>query len=432
MDKTLERIYQFFLRSGTVTTDSRTIRPGDVFFALKGENFNGNHFAGEALEKGASLAIVDEPGMEINDRFCQVPDSLEALQALSSLHRKKMPAKIIALTGSNGKTTTKELISRVLASTYRIVATKGNLNNHIGVPLTLLSIQKSTEYAVIEMGANHEGEIRNLCRIADPDYGLITNIGKAHLEGFGGLEGVIRAKSELYHHLKSKKGVLFVNRDNHLLWELSNGTARISYGSSAECDCCGNLLQPAPNLNIAWHCQNTKTQNLQTRITGAYNFENILASICVGNYFGVRPELINQCVAGYLPDNNRSQILETERNKLIMDAYNANPSSFFAALENFSLLETKARMVILGDMMELGEYAKEEHEAIIGRLHNLSLDVIILIGQNFQSAGNHKKFICFADTETAISWFEQQDFSGYTILLKGSRKMQLEKLIPFL
>ena len=422
-------LYQVFLQCGSVITDSRNVRPGSLFFGLQGDVFDGNLFASAALQNGAAFAVVDNPAVCLDSRYILVDDVLESLQELARLHRRRSDAVIIGLTGSNGKTTTKELTGAVLASSYKTVMTPGNLNNHIGVPLTILAINENTEFAVVEMGANHQGEINALCEIADPDYGIITNIGKAHLEGFGGFEGVIKAKSELYRYLKKKNGPVFYNNGNSLLSDLSESMERISYGTGPDAMCSGKILESFPALRIMWNFQDKMKGEIETHLPGEYNFENVMAAICVGAYFNVKANKITESIQNYRPNNNRSQQYETGRNTLILDAYNANPSSMKAALENFSRVSATHKLAILGDMMELGEYARAEHEEIIRLLKSLNFDNTILIGGNFCRAAAGSGFLCFQDTEEADKWMSEHPINDQTILVKGSRKMALEKLV---
>ncbi|MDX9906313.1 MAG: UDP-N-acetylmuramoyl-tripeptide--D-alanyl-D-alanine ligase, partial [Bacteroidales bacterium] len=348
--KSAEEIYALFQKYPGISTDSRDIRPGNLFFAIRGANFDGNRFANDALNIGAAYAIVDDPASVSNDRSILVEDVLGTLQEIARIHRSGIKAKVIGITGSNGKTTTKELIARVLSAGFNTLSTKGNLNNHIGVPLTILSITPDTEFAIVEMGANHPGEIAALCQIVRPDYGIITNIGKAHLEGFGSFEGVIRAKSELYDFLRNTGGIALVNQDDPLLMKLSAGLQTINYGSGKDARCNGQIIKQTPFLSLEWSAGN-KSGTTVTKLTGAYNFGNILAAICTGVTFGIEPQSIDDAVSAYVPDNNRSQWLKTRFNTLILDAYNANPSSMSAALMNFDTLEGKSKAAILGDMM---------------------------------------------------------------------------------
>jgi UDP-N-acetylmuramoyl-tripeptide--D-alanyl-D-alanine ligase len=403
-----------------------------MFFALKGESFDGNKFAVEALEKGAHCAVVDDPDLPPDDRYFQVRDSLEALQSLAAFHRKNIRAQVIGITGSNGKTTTKELIYSALSAKYKTISTFGNLNNHIGVPLTVLSIREPVEYAVVEMGANHQGEIKALCAISDPDFGIITNIGKAHLEGFGGPEGVVRAKSELYQHIRDKKGMVFVNEDDPLLSSLSSGMNKLTYGTAADADCSGSVISSYPCLTVEFKYGQSAPGVIHSHLAGHYNFGNIMTAVAVGKYFKVDDDLLIRAIGEYIPSNNRSQVRKTERNTLILDAYNANPSSMKAALENFQNLPASPKMVILGDMMELGDFARAEHEEIVGQVLRFAPDKILLIGELFSQTTRQQDIVYFIDTDSAASWLASRNLSGFTILLKGSRKMQLEKLTPYL
>jgi UDP-N-acetylmuramoyl-tripeptide--D-alanyl-D-alanine ligase len=424
----IENIYKRFLECNSVSVDSRAITKDSLFFSLKGENFNGNHYAKEAIEKGCKYAIVDEEKYVENDRFILVDNALLTLQKLANLHRLKMNPVLIGITGSNGKTTTKELIHKVIQEKYTALATKKNYNNHIGVPLTLLELTKNHEFAIIEMGANHTEEIKNLCQIADPDYGLITNIGKAHLEGFGSYEKVIQAKSELYDHICNKKGTIFFNKDNLLLDKLTKERKCIthSYGSDNFAECRGELIKYVPYLEIK-----TDNINITTQITGKYNFENILASVCIGRYFQVPLENISKAIIDYIPENNRSQILQTENNELILDAYNANPTSMNAALENFYEMNRKRKAIILGDMFELGKYSQEEHKAIIKRIKELGFTKVYLVGEEFQKV-KQDEYPTFKQTANLITHIKKNPITQCSVLIKGSRGMALEKLRSYL
>ena len=423
----VEEIYRLYIKFPRISTDSRNVIPDSIFFAVKGDHFDGNQFAAEALDKGAACSIIDDPSAIAGSRFILVPDALQTLQQLAVIHRGHTKAKIIGITGSNGKTTTKELIGRVLASTYKTVITLGNLNNHIGVPLTILSLQEDTAFAVVEMGANHPGEIAALCRIAWPDFGIITNIGKAHLEGFGGLEGVVEAKSELYDFVRQHDGLVFINLDNQLLRRLSEGMKISTYGSGENAGCKGVITDRDPYLAVSW---SAGPQNglIRTRLFGDYNFENIMAAVCIGLYFGVSPGQIENAVGAYIPDNNRSQWIRTDRNAMVLDSYNANPSSMKAALVNFHETDAPSKMVILGDMMELGEFSLDEHRDIIALVRKLSFNKIFVVGELFSQAASGGAEICFPGATEAENWFRDHPVHDMTILLKGSRKMQLEKL----
>ena len=377
--KMIETIYQHFTKVYRISTDSRKIEDGAVFFALKGENFDANDFALQVAEEGkASLVIADRKDLPKHERILIVDDTLKALQQLAQYHRQQMKATVIGITGTNGKTTTKELVSAVLAKKYRLIHTMGNLNNHIGVPLTLLSIKPDTEMAVVEMGANHPGEIADLCLLSDPDFGLITNVGKAHLEGFGSFEGVIETKTALYRHVKANGQAVFVNRMNGILWQRSEGQNRISYGCHCDADYPVEQGPCNPYLSVKW-----QEQEVRTRLVGVYNFENVAAAIAVGSYFGVKKEDIIEALESYTPTNSRSQVIDTEKNHIIMDAYNANPTSMQAALRNFANICGERHLLILGDMRELGSASEEEHRNILNLMKELGFKEAYLVGQNF-------------------------------------------------
>ncbi len=429
MNLKTEEIYQQFLKHPEVTIDSRKISKGCIFFALKGDNFDGNDFALKALQEGASLAVIDNP--QIHQTGCiLVDDVLQSLQSLANHHRRTFQIPVIGITGSNGKTTTKELISSVLSSHYNITATQGNLNNHIGVPLTLLQMSNLTEIAVIEMGANHQGEIANLCAIAEPTHGIITNIGKAHLEGFGGYEGVIKAKTELYTWLKKTSGIAFINADNALLVEKSNGLDRIFYGTSENNYIHATLIQNQEYLTIDSFWEHS-TYQLKTQLIGNYNFENTLAAICIGKAFEVPENKIKDSIENYTPSNSRSQLVKTNKNSVIMDAYNANPTSMQAAIRNFNNLKADKKLMILGDMLELGEESKAEHKYIIELISQFSLNNTILVGPEFCKLGD-SELLCFIDSQQAHDYLKNEKPSGYTILLKGSRGIKMEKIMDVL
>jgi UDP-N-acetylmuramoyl-tripeptide--D-alanyl-D-alanine ligase len=424
---TIEEIYSLFLRFPHISIDSRNVVPGSIFFGIKGDKFDGNNFAAEALSKGAAWIVTDDPSLVTDNRYILVNDTLETLQNLASLHRSRITAKIIGITGTNGKTTTKELIGNVLSSTFNTVITQGNFNNHIGVPLTLLSVKDETAFVVVEMGANHTGEISSLCQIAQPEFGIITNIGKAHLEGFGNFEGVIKAKSELYDYIRQINGIAFVNLDNQLLCQLSDGMNIFSYGTSANADCRGEATTTVPSLAVVWNT-GLHHGSVITRLYGAYNFENVMAAISVGLYFEIDPENIRKSISSYQPENNRSQINLTDHNTLLLDAYNANPSSMAAALNNFRAFFAPSKMIILGDMMELGNHSIEEHREIVALVRKLSFDRVYFVGDQFTEAAKGGQELCFGDIQQAEKWFHDHPVYNMTIMLKGSRKMMLEKL----
>jgi UDP-N-acetylmuramoyl-tripeptide--D-alanyl-D-alanine ligase len=424
---TIEEIYRLFLRFPQVSTDSRNVMPGSIFCGIKGDRFDGNKFAAEAISKGAAYAVVDNPSFAVDTSYVLVNNTLDTLQKLASIHRDNVKAKIIGVTGSNGKTTTKELIGNVLSSTFKTIITPGNLNNHIGLPLTMLSVKNETAFAVIEMGANHLGEIRSLCQIARPEFGIITNIGKAHLEGFGNFEGVIKAKSELYDFIRQNGGSVFVNMDNELLCRLSGGMNIVYYGANENAACRGEIIEKDPSLAVAWH-SGIKSGLIRTGLYGDYNFENVMAAISVGLFFGIKPEKINQAIAEYQAENNRSQITHTKHNILVLDAYNANPSSMAAALSNFQNYNAPSKMIILGDMLELGDHSLEEHREIITLVRTLSFNQVCLVGKQFSEVAKGGQELCFGEIEQAEKWFRRHTVRNMTIMLKGSRKMMLENL----
>lgn len=427
----IEDLYEIYLRNSTICTDTRSITDGCLFFALKGERFNGNSFSSQALNDGALLAIVDEKEYAISENHYLVDDVLTTLQELARHHRSKLNIPIIGITGSNGKTTTKELTHAVLSQEFNCYATRGNLNNHIGVPLSVLEINNSHEIAIIEMGANHVGEIGFLCTISNPTIGLITNIGKAHLEGFGGIEGVIKAKSELYEHLRNYDFPVFVNGDNKLLMNLSEGMIKITYGQSESNQVIGNSDE-GDKLTINWKKQNFISchPTIHSNIVGEYNLENALAAICVGDHFGVSVENTKNAIESYLPKNNRSQSLDTENNKLILDAYNANPVSMNAALDNLFKYPETNKIAILGDMKELGEYSLEEHQIIVDRLNEVKLPAY-LVGPEFAKT-NHAGINHFESIDDLRKEITKSQIKGAIILVKGSRSVGLEKIVDVL
>lgn len=427
-------LYQIFLQNPRISTDSRNINPGCVFFALKGDNFNGNAYAMQALEKGASFAVIDEPAVATDSRCLLVDDVLSALQHLARHHREQLTIPVIAITGSNGKTTTKELLGAVLAARYRTFSTSGNLNNHIGVPLSLLSITKDHEMAVIEMGANHQKEIALLCELALPSHGIINNVGKAHLEGFGGFEGVKKGKGELYDFLAKYNGTVFINAGNTHLAEMAakaNVTEQITYGTSGKVYCKGELISSQPFLTVQWSCEE-RQGTIHSQLIGEYNFENILAAVCIGNYFMVDAEKINRAIESYVPDNSRSQVVLKGTNKIILDAYNANPTSMAAALKNFDALPDKHKIIFLGDMAELGNESEQEHQAIAGLLNNMQVDELILVGKHFSRVTITKVCQRFLTADEAAAYAKQKKITDTTLLIKGSRSSKMEKVFEVL
>lgn len=431
MKKKLDEIYACFLEHSSISIDSRTSQEDSLFFALKGEFFDGNKFAMQALENGAAFAIVDDDDLPTDDRLIKVENVLLTLQKLAALHRSKMPAKVLAITGSNGKTTTKELCASVLSKKYDTIYTRGNLNNHIGVPLTLLRLKSTTEMAVIEMGANHVGEIRQLCQLASPHYGMITNIGKAHLEGFGSLTGVINAKSELYTYIDDHMGMLFVNLDNNLLHTLSRNINRFTYGKSAQADLYGELVALSPYLHLIWEHKGMQSQ-LETSMIGAYNLENILAAIAVGCYFGVEMNDIDEAVKNYIPSNNRSQLLQTKNNRLILDAYNANPVSMSEAIKSFAQFRNQKPLYILGDMLELGQDSNFEHAEILKQLSDMDAREVLLVGPEFGKVYRGDDWLAFNNVNALCEYLNKKPVKGYDILIKASRGIQLEKVVEYL
>jgi UDP-N-acetylmuramoyl-tripeptide--D-alanyl-D-alanine ligase len=431
--KTIESLYHIFKQYPLVSTDSRDIKPSSIFFSLKGEHFNGNLFAEQSLNNGAAIAVIDDSQFKKDERYIVVADTLKALQLLSQYHRKHLNIPVIGITGTNGKTTTKELLKAVLSRKYKTHATQGNLNNHIGVPLTILSLTKEIEMAVVEMGANHIGEIKELCEIARPTHGIITNIGKAHLEGFGSYEGVIRTKTELYQYLQQNKGGIIVNYDNGLLMEYASASLKYTYGTKIESDCIGELLSCDPFLNLKWRLkESAKFNQIQTQLVGRYNFENVMSAIAVGNYFNVDAASINAAVQEYVPTNNRSQVIKTSTNTLLMDAYNANPSSMKAAITNFASMKVNNKVVILGDMMELGNDSEKEHQQVLDLLMSFQFPYVILVGNYFKKLSLPNFVLNYSDTEKAMQVIKNNPVKNSTVLIKGSRKLQLEKLLEVL
>jgi len=421
-------IYAAFRQSQKIVTDSRKIVPGSIFFALKGDNFNGNAFAEEALDNGASFAVVDEQKYVAGSRYFLVENVLQALQALAVHHRAQLKIPVIGITGTNGKTTTKELTARVLSKKFRTSSTSGNLNNHIGVPLSVLQIKPDDEIAVIELGANHPGEIAALSAIAMPDYGLITNVGKAHLEGFGSYEGVITAKNELYSYLNEHHGHVFVNGSDDLLMRLSANIKRTTYGSIENAGVYGKLSGIFPFVSIEARFGD-KTIEINSKLVGAYNFENIMAAVCIGSFFGVDSNLIKAAIEEYIPENNRSQIIETKNNSVILDAYNANPTSMEAALRAFASYPVENKMLIIGDMLELGIASHAEHQRIFDIINSLGFTDVLLVGKYFTRVSMNSDVPAFSKISLATHWLKIHKPENKTILIKGSRGIMLEKAL---
>ena len=425
----LESLYQTYLQSRRVTTDSRQITPGCIFFAFKGETFDGNAFAPQALEQGAALCVISDPKDKVDDRCIVVPDVLTTLQELARHHRAQLTIPIVGITGTNGKTTTKELAHAVLSRRYRTHATAGNFNNHLGVPLTLLAIPADAEIAIIEMGANHPGEIAALCHIADPDFGLITNVGRAHLEGFGGFEGVVKTKTELYRYLAAKRGTAFVNADNDTLTTQAAicQLPFITYGSSAQAQVRGHLVGSDPYMKIYIE-DGDSVYTIQSQLLGNYNFDNAMAAAAVGRYFHVDLWDVKEAIEQYEPTNNRSQYKETGRNTLFLDCYNANPSSMKVALDNFEALPRDNKVAMLGGMRELGSESLKEHEAIVNRLLAHPEIRAVLIGSEFAFAEGRPNVLYFPSSDMAVEYFAEHPLSGATVLLKGSNSTRMWKL----
>lgn len=422
---TIPELYKVYLSANAVCTDTRAIQKNDLFFALKGDNFDGNKFAQQAIESGAGFAVIDNPEFQ-TEKTILVDDVLTALQSLSSYHRDQLKIPVIGLTGSNGKTTTKELIAAVLSTTFKTAFTKGNLNNHIGVPLTLLSINASHQMAVIEMGANHQKEIEFLCSLCKPDYGYITNFGKAHLEGFGGIEGVIKGKTELYSFLKKNSKKVFVNNEDPIQVEKSEGITKITFGESGADILVKQLNPGASELQAEYH-----GQTIKSNLTGSYNFPNMSAAIAMGEHFGIDASKIKEGIENYFPSNNRSQVTKTERNTLIVDAYNANPSSMEAAIKNLEAFNAENKWAVLGDMFELGEHSSEEHQKIADLASKANFENVILVGEAFAKT-KAPSALQFTDTASLLEWLGENTLEGKTILLKGSRGMAIERAIPLL
>ncbi len=425
----IAELYKCFMECGKVTTDSRNCPEGSMFIALKGETFNGNAFAAQALKQGCRYAVIDESEYA-GEGTILVDNCLQALQQLANYHRRQLKTPVIGITGTNGKTTTKELISTVLSRKFNTLYTEGNFNNHIGVPLTLLRLTKEHEMAVVEMGANHPGEIKTLVHIAEPDYGIITNVGKAHLQGFGSFEGVIRTKGELYDFLRDKGGAtIFIQNENPYLNGIAEGLTCVRYGQTAGLYVSGELISCSPFLSFRWTAEGV-SHEVNTHLIGSYNLDNMLAAAAIGRYFGVSDDDISSALASYLPHNNRSQLKETADNKLIVDAYNANPTSMMAALKNFRQVEAPHKMVILGDMKELGEASREEHQKVVDYLKECGFDRVVLVGPEFAAATH--SYQTFQHVDEVLADIRIHKPQGYYILIKGSNSMKLSQLPEYL
>ncbi len=429
----IEELYQYFLNANNkVCTDTRNLIKDSLFFALKGTNFNANEFAQKAIDEGCSFAIVDEEKYATSNKIILVPNVLKTLQQLANHHRNQFKIPVLAITGSNAKTTNKELINAVISKKHNTLATVGNLNNHIGVPLTLLNITHQHQFAIIEMGANHQGEIDELCQIANPNFGLITNIGKAHLEGFGGIEGVKKGKTELYKFLKTKDGEVFINGDDDVLHDLAVDNDKVTYGCKKLYDVIGKDFTKTETVSFKYTTRYgekdwNKLPQINTQIIGNYNFINCLTAVSVGHYFKVEDVLIKEALENYVPQMNRSQLVKTEHNTIILDAYNANPNSMKVAIENFANYPSENKLVLLGDMFELGEYSANEHQMIIDLIIEKKLNSTIFVGQEFFKL-NPTEFKTFKTTAECKTYLSQLNIKNNTVLIKGSRSMKMEML----
>lgn len=424
----IEELYNRFTECNGLTTDSRHCPEGSMFLALKGETFNGNAFAAQSLAQGCRYAVVDEPqyASPENPRIILVDNCLETLQKLANYHRRRLGTRMIGVTGTNGKTTTKELIATVLGEKFKVLYTQGNFNNHIGVPLTLLRLKPEHEMAVIEMGANHPGEIKTLVHIAEPDYGIITNVGKAHLQGFGSFEGVIRTKGELYDFLREKgNATIFIQNENPYLNKIAAGLTCVRYGQTPGLDVTGKVVACSPFLHFSWTAEGI-SHDVQTHLIGAYNLDNALAAVAIGRYFGVEDTKICHALSSYVPQNNRSQLVHTASNTLIVDAYNANPTSMMAALENFRQMEAAHKVAILGDMKELGEGSHEEHQKVVDFLKECGFERVMLVGPEF--GGTASSFEHYKDVKEVEALLAAHPLQGCCVLVKGSNSMKLSEL----
>lgn len=464
----IEELYEIYLRTRDVTTDSRRVKEGSIFFALRGDKFDGNTFVPQALSQGASVCVVDNADYNIDSRCMLVSNVLETLQELARYHRSHLDIPVIGITGTNGKTTTKELVNAVLSKRYRTWATQGNFNNHIGVPLTLLSIPSDAEMAIVEMGANHPGEIDFLCKIANPEFGLITNVGKAHLEGFGSFKGVIRTKTELYKHLAAMEGVIFVNSDNDILMERAEKMAQlpsspsvlpgvvpsipgavpseydenfvprgvnlpmasvVTYGSSEQAECKGSFVSSDPYMKFYFE-DDDNVYTVQSQLIGGYNFDNAMAAVCVGRYFNVELFDIKTAIEEYVPSNNRSQYKKGKHNDMILDCYNANPSSMRLAVENFAKMKAERKVVILGEMKELGAGSRSEHRELYDLVRSCGFEAIVLVGEEFRFTDGDNGTKWFATSDDVVMYLREHPFEGYTILIKGSNSNKMWQIEP--
>ena len=422
----IEELYKIFLQHPAVQTDTRKLKTGDLFFALKGHSFNGNLFAQQALNAGAAYVILDEAAGFIDERIITVDDVLTTLQLLAKHHRRQFNIPFIAITGSNGKTTTKELLHEVLSAAYKTYATEGNFNNHIGIPLTILKIKADAEISLIEMGANHKKEIESYCQFTLPTHGLITNCGKAHLEGFGGEEGVKKGKGELFDYLRLSNGMAFIMNDYDYLIEMSKGIIAIETYGIKNAGITGEIKSSTDFLEVSI-TKGALINSIKTQLVGAYNLPNVLAAVAVGKYFNVPDEKIKAAIENYTPSNSRSQLIAQGGNKIILDAYNANPTSMKAAIENFAKMNGTEKILLLGGMMELGDESLQEHQSIITVIDNYKWKAVVLVGGDYHKIKH--QYINLKNAANAKEWFTKQQFTNAQILIKGSRSMQMEKVL---
>lgn len=440
MEKHVSKVLQLLRNGASISTDSRKLKPGDIFVALKGDYFNGNKFAADAVKNGCRLAIIDDLDHNLGADYLLVENALDFLQETARHYRRSLSMPVLAITGTNGKTTTKELTHAVMAQFFVSQATQGNLNNHIGVPLTLLDINEQVEIAVVEMGANHVGEIAALCELAMPTHAIITNIGKAHLEGFGSVENIEKAKSELFQYVAAKNGKLFVNCDDQRLKKHASHKNAITYGACNECHCSGYIKTAFPFVEVSFSTNKPFGKaakgihgSVKSRLTGSYNFSNIMAAVTAGLFFGVPVNHIVNAIEKYQPQNNRSQIIHTANNTIVMDAYNANPTSMAAALENFAHFKTKPKAVMLGDMLELGNDAESEHKTIVELVQQGDNQLQLFVGEHFSTtAMNDSNALVFKSVDDAANWLKNHPLRGYHILIKGSRGIKMENLLNIL
>lgn len=419
-------LYKIYKQHPSIKIDTRKLKPGDIFFALKGPNFNGNHFAKQALDAGAAYAVIDEELNFTDDRLIKTKDVLTTLHQLAKHHREQFNIPFIAITGSNGKTTTKELVHQVLSTTYKTYTTEGNLNNHIGIPQTILKIKDDAEIAVIEMGANHQKEIESYCTYTLPTHGLITNCGKAHLEGFGGIEGVRKGKGELFDFLRSNKGIAFVNTDDPFIKEMSNGIETIITYGTVDASVTGKAVSTNSFLEVEIF-NALKSLNIKTQLVGDYNLLNVIVAYAIGKHFKVTDEKIIKAIESYSPSNSRSQLIKQGSNTVILDAYNANPASMKAAIENFAAMDGNNKILMLGSMMELGDESEQEHQALVQLIDKYKWKKVILVGNNFKRL--YHNYLHFDTAESVKQWLKKQNLQNSQLLVKGSRSMQMEKVL---